>query len=250
MGWYHSYPHTTPFSFHSTSRGLVPLTLTLPLFPFNPQVVGWYHSHPHITALPSHVDLGTQMNYQMLDANFVGLIFSVFNRDPKTQSASEQVCCFQSLNNQQRLIPFQVVPSPRLFFDDFIEPTSYFNGAGDDHREADRQSAVMKLATGAIATIFQLYVKEEHEAYNTIEAKFDDVDRDFTSPNFIRRVSNGAAFATAITKIVSVCHDSQVEAIEAKSRIAKARVAALELYRDTLKAKLTEKESKNRVAVA
>ena len=45
------------------------------------RVVGWYHSHPHITVLPSHVDINTQKDYQMMDGNFVGLIFSVFNKD-------------------------------------------------------------------------------------------------------------------------------------------------------------------------
>ena len=41
----------------------------------NLRVVGWYHSHPNITVWPSHVDLRTQFNYQMLDKDFIGLIF-------------------------------------------------------------------------------------------------------------------------------------------------------------------------------
>eukprot|EP00727_Mastigamoeba_balamuthi_P014337 m51a1_g9528 putative lys-63-specific deubiquitinase brcc36 (291) ;mRNA; f:770440-771615 len=47
------------------------------------RVVGWYHSHPHITVHPSHVDLATQQMYQLMDASFVGLIFSCFNNDGK-----------------------------------------------------------------------------------------------------------------------------------------------------------------------
>ena len=47
-------------------------------------VFGWYHSHPHNTVHPSHVDLATQARYKKMDKNFVGLIFSVFNYDPKT----------------------------------------------------------------------------------------------------------------------------------------------------------------------
>lgn len=43
------------------------------------QVLGWYHSHPHITVWPSHVDVGTQADYQLMDSNFIGLIFSCFN---------------------------------------------------------------------------------------------------------------------------------------------------------------------------
>ncbi|KAH7300082.1 hypothetical protein KP509_24G044200 [Ceratopteris richardii] len=47
------------------------------------RVIGWYHSHPHITVLPSHVDVRTQGMYQLLDAGFLGLIFSCFNEDSK-----------------------------------------------------------------------------------------------------------------------------------------------------------------------
>ena len=47
------------------------------------QVLGWYHSHPHITVWPSHVDVGTQADYQLMDSNFIGLIFSCFNDNDK-----------------------------------------------------------------------------------------------------------------------------------------------------------------------
>ncbi|VEL18165.1 unnamed protein product [Protopolystoma xenopodis] len=46
----------------------------------NLRVIGWYHSHPHISFLPSHVDVMTQYNYQAMDADFIGLIVSVFER--------------------------------------------------------------------------------------------------------------------------------------------------------------------------
>ena len=85
------------------------------------RVIGWYHSHPHITVWPSHVgeyqivivcdsytevvyiiwtarsviqlytiffvcvDVQTQADYQMMDDNFVGLIFAVFNEDKQTK---------------------------------------------------------------------------------------------------------------------------------------------------------------------
>jgi BRCA1/BRCA2-containing complex subunit 3 len=53
-------------------------------------VVGWYHSHPHITAMPSHVDVKTQGQYQQLDVGFIGLIFSVFDK------GRLEICAFQS----------------------------------------------------------------------------------------------------------------------------------------------------------
>lgn len=46
-------------------------------------MLGWYHSHPHITVWPSHVDVGTQADYQLMDENFIGLIFSCFNDSDK-----------------------------------------------------------------------------------------------------------------------------------------------------------------------
>ena len=45
------------------------------------RVVGWYHSHPHITVHPSHIDLGTQKNWQQFNSGFIGLIFSCFDEN-------------------------------------------------------------------------------------------------------------------------------------------------------------------------
>ena len=209
-------------------------------------MVGWYHSHPHITALPSHVDLGTQLNYQMLDVNFVGLIFSVFNHDAKTKSASEQVCCFQSANGQPRLIPFRVLSSAALFvLDEFVISD---DGAAIDEITASKHAAVHRIAISSIASIFELYLKEEQEAYMTVEPPYEGDDNDsaasFGGTNFVRRVSNGAAFAAAIAKIVSVFFDGQMAAIQASNRISEARVAALIRYRDALKGQV---ESKSKV---
>eukprot|EP00294_Goniomonas_avonlea_P001753 CAMPEP_0114550512 /NCGR_PEP_ID=MMETSP0114-20121206/6112_1 /TAXON_ID=31324 /ORGANISM="Goniomonas sp, Strain m" /LENGTH=294 /DNA_ID=CAMNT_0001735289 /DNA_START=8 /DNA_END=892 /DNA_ORIENTATION=- len=60
------------------------------------RVIGWYHSHPHITVLPSHVDVKTQGQYQMLDDGFIGLIFSVFTQEAN-KTGRIQVTAFQSL---------------------------------------------------------------------------------------------------------------------------------------------------------
>eukprot|EP01105_Mastigella_eilhardi_P008189 TRINITY_DN2002_c0_g1_i1.p1 TRINITY_DN2002_c0_g1~~TRINITY_DN2002_c0_g1_i1.p1 ORF type:complete len:265 (-),score=66.49 TRINITY_DN2002_c0_g1_i1:76-870(-) len=67
------------------------------------RVVGWYHSHPHITVRPSHVDVATQANYQMLDNSFVGLIFSCFNHDATTKKGRLQLIAFQSLNTGAKI---------------------------------------------------------------------------------------------------------------------------------------------------
>jgi BRCA1/BRCA2-containing complex subunit 3 len=77
------------------------------------QIVGWYHSHPHITAMPSHVDVRTQGNYQQLDLGFVGLIFSVFD------NGRLDICAFQSRGEGPRIedcqwsrveIPISIAP--------------------------------------------------------------------------------------------------------------------------------------------
>ena len=81
------------------------------------RVIGWYHSHPHITALPSHVDVQTQGNFQLLDRGFIGLIFSVFSSLPDSTSRMQMVG-FQSVSApsagggppvfSQRLVPVSV----------------------------------------------------------------------------------------------------------------------------------------------
>lgn len=65
------------------------------------RVIGWYHSHPHITVLPSHVDVRTQAMYQLLDAGFIGLIFSCFSEDA-LKVGRIQVIAFQSLDGKQQ----------------------------------------------------------------------------------------------------------------------------------------------------
>ncbi|XP_016514337.1 uncharacterized protein LOC107831121 [Nicotiana tabacum] len=65
------------------------------------RVIGWYHSHPHITVLPSHVDVRTQAMYQLLDAGFIGLIFSCFSEDAQ-KVGRIQVIAFQSMDGKQQ----------------------------------------------------------------------------------------------------------------------------------------------------
>ncbi|XP_039122787.1 uncharacterized protein LOC120259272 isoform X5 [Dioscorea cayenensis subsp. rotundata] len=70
------------------------------------RVIGWYHSHPHITVLPSHVDVRTQAMYQLLEAGFIGLIFSCFSEDAQ-KVGRIQVIAFQSLNGKEmHVTPF------------------------------------------------------------------------------------------------------------------------------------------------
>ncbi|XP_075930857.1 lys-63-specific deubiquitinase BRCC36 [Petromyzon marinus] len=84
------------------------------------RVVGWYHSHPHITVWPSHVDVGTQAMYQMMDDCFVGLIFACFSDDKNTKTGRVLLTCFQSMKvpGEEEIarveIPVHVVPCPTI----------------------------------------------------------------------------------------------------------------------------------------
>ncbi|KAK4590432.1 hypothetical protein RGQ29_020835 [Quercus rubra] len=75
------------------------------------RVIGWYHSHPHITVLPSHVDVRTQAMYQLLDAGFIGLIFSCFSEDAN-KVGRIQVIAFQSSDGKQNNVPRPISLSP------------------------------------------------------------------------------------------------------------------------------------------
>eukprot|EP00039_Didymoeca_costata_P004146 m.71598 g.71598 ORF g.71598 m.71598 type:complete len:262 (+) comp12264_c0_seq1:185-970(+) len=78
------------------------------------RIVGWYHSHPHITVWPSHVDVRTQFQYQLMDSTFVGLIFSAFS-DDENKVGKIEATCFQSEFNEgstsyvQKEIPLEIV---------------------------------------------------------------------------------------------------------------------------------------------
>lgn len=101
------------------------------------RVVGWYHSHPHITVWPSHVgkkkrckslfhliqfssvlDIGTQATYQMMDSLFVGVIFSVYQGDPRIRSNQVQLTCFQAQTQADGKLERREVPL-------FIENTAF-----------------------------------------------------------------------------------------------------------------------------
>jgi len=111
------------------------------------QVLGWYHSHPHITVWPSHVDVRTQADYQLLDPNFIGLIFSCFNEADK--KSMMQLICFQSFNKaasgeppwlEHIELPLQIVPTP--------------------------YSTVSSMCASAITRLPNILLEEEQQSYS------------------------------------------------------------------------------------
>jgi len=84
------------------------------------RILGWYHSHPKITVWPSHVDLGTHENYQMLDSDFVGLIFATYLTEGSADTGSShknELVAFQSVRDadtnqlERKVVPVKIVAS-------------------------------------------------------------------------------------------------------------------------------------------
>lgn len=78
------------------------------------RILGWYHSHPKITVWPSHVDLGTQDRFQMMDGDFVGLIFATYLESGADKTThSNELVAFQAAKDGQKLtrkiVPVRII---------------------------------------------------------------------------------------------------------------------------------------------
>jgi len=187
------------------------------------RVIGWYHSHPHITALPSHVDLNTQASYQLLDLNFIGLIFSAFDGKKDTHFWSERLCCFQAgPGNSRKLIPFHIKPSHQF---------KILN------RDSSKKAwAITKHAESAIPTIIALNMKEESDAFRQMENRFKALPAESkTIGNFNRRTFNSSTFVTATTQIGMTLGDSVSENSRVNAALRQDRMHALQKYLQFLK---------------
>jgi len=187
------------------------------------RVIGWYHSHPHITALPSHVDLNTQASYQLLDLNFIGLIFSAFDGKKDTHFWSERLCCFQAgPGNSRKLISFHIKPSHQF---------KILN------RDSSKKAwAITKHAESAIPTIIALNMKEESDAFRQMENRFKALPAESkTIGNFNRRTFNSSTFVTATTQIGMTLGDSVSENSRVNAALRQDRMHALQKYLQFLK---------------
>ena len=170
-------------------------------------VFGWYHSHPHNTVHPSHVDLATRASYQTMNKNFVGLIFSVFNYDPKTGIDTREVTAFQAgkgkgVNNVCINIPLRVVAS------------------GDDKG---------KSVLEALASIPAMLMKEEMDEYN---------DAMKISNGVMNRVHNQACLQTNLAKQNSLVTGPILDSIRAKEKTLQNDIRQLQNEKANLLEKL------------
>jgi len=170
-------------------------------------VSGWYHSHPHITVHPSHVDLATQASYQIMDKDFVGLIFSVFNYDPNTGIDTREVAAFQSVkgeggNNVCRNIPLTVEAS------------------GDD---------LGKTVLDAMASIPAILMEEEMDEYNKAMKN---------SSGVMDRVHNQACLVTHLAKQSSLVTGPMLDSIRLREKSLEEDIKRLEEMKGRLLEKL------------
>ena len=175
--------------------------------PDSVRVLGWYHSHPHITVHPSHVDLTTQAGYQMMDENFVGLIFSVFNYDPNTGIDSKEVAAFQSVQGEgERNICRNI-------------PLSVGGGGGQ----------LGRAVLGAMASIPDILREEEVAEYNKVVGGGQEV---------MDLVHNQACLVAQLAKQNSLVTGPMLDSIRGREKELVDRVEFLKREKEDLLKKL------------
>lgn len=172
------------------------------------RVLGWYHSHPHITVHPSHVDLATQLGYQYMDSNFVGLIFSVFNYDPTTGVDTKEVIAFQSVQGDSgtecRYLPLTIGCTGHS--------TKWISSVNE-----------------ALASLSDILMEEEKEEYN--KAASDSV---------IDQLHNKSVLVARLTENCFTVTEPVVEVTEAHEDLASASIEQLKIERELLKKLIEE----------
>lgn len=171
------------------------------------RVVGWYHSHPHITVWPSHVDIRTQAAYQMMDPLFVGLIFSVYQSDPRMRNNQVQLTCFQSCQGlselERREVPLIIERTP----------LEHYNLEG-------------------IANLPKILIQEEMESYSVNDNENNDP---------IARLHNDAFKTLALVHIVSKVSRPMCDDLIERLNATKLRIKELESIKSTLLQDLEKK---------
>ncbi|KAK7090532.1 hypothetical protein V1264_010316 [Littorina saxatilis] len=176
------------------------------------RVIGWYHSHPHITVWPSHVDVRTQAMYQMMDDNFVGLIFSVFNEDKNTKQSRIQVTCFQAVQggyggseHERYEVPLKITPS----------------------------SAIGWECLEALVELPGILKQEEEEAYQNASVSVPEED-------LISRIHNSAVYTKSLCHVMEVLSGPLMTMLENRLEINRIRHQHLLRQKQQLQKRLTE----------
>jgi len=171
------------------------------------RVVGWYHSHPHITVWPSHIDVRTQADYQLMDDDFIGLIFSIFNHDKNTKMNRVQVSCFQStqIDTEWKRVEVQL----------HIDPSNY--GLND--------ACILSLVE--LPSILR---QEEDEAYSRT-TKISELD-------LLTCLHNGSVYTSSMMKIDESMYIPLLETMEQRVENRMEYLKQLQEKRKRLKSEL------------
>jgi len=176
------------------------------------RVIGWYHSHPHITVWPSHIDVRTQADYQSMDDNFIGLIFSVFNHEKTTNKNSVQVSCFRSVKSASS---FSSDQWERQEVELHIVP-------------ADDGVGLSDVCMEALTSLPHILCEEEQEAYQRTR-RVVDLD-------LLTRVHNSAVYTSGMVQINESMYRPILETLEWTQRNANSRLEELKAERKRLEA--------------
>jgi len=167
------------------------------------RVLGWYHSHPHITVRPSHVDVRTQAMYQLMDPDFIGLIFSVFQQEGSDKFANASIICFQSEEGggsvSSKEIPIHFTP----------------------------HSSDSNLCLKALAEIPQTLYGEEKELYQRS-----------ANTDIIGALHNKAVYMQALSQLVECCEMPCISALRTYEKSLECKLSFLKQQKEELEKNL------------
>jgi BRCA1/BRCA2-containing complex subunit 3 len=177
------------------------------------RVIGWYHSHPHITVWPSHIDVRTQADYQLMDAGFVGLIFSIFNHDKVSKMNRVQVSCFQStqIDSMWERVEVQL--------------------------HIDLAESINMACMTSMVNLPSILREEEDEAY----ARTNQV----SALDIMTRVHNGAVYTSGMIQIDERMYRPLLETMEHRNDRKKKELKELQMEEQKLKHLLTQIKNKD-----
>lgn len=174
------------------------------------RVMGWYHSHPHITVVPSHVDVRTQANYQAMDPDFIGLIFSVFQQETNEKFASASMICFQSEEINGNLERKEILVH--------INPPSITS----------------QHCLQAIAGVSRILYDEE----NALKESSREVKNNgSTYADAVSNIHNSAVFTLAVCQLIECCAMPCISALSAYEESLNIKLQQLKEMKKALKHK-------------
>ncbi|XP_074064062.1 lys-63-specific deubiquitinase BRCC36 [Macrotis lagotis] len=168
------------------------------------QIVGWYHSHPHVTVWPSHVDIRTQANYQMIDECFVGIIFSCFVEDNSDKAGRLLYTCFQSIQSHKNAeyeradIPLHIVP----------------------------QDTMGKASLEAVIELPRILCQEEQDTYHRIHS--------LTHLDAVTKIYNGSVFTNNMCNKMTAISNPLMQWLEDRQEYNRKLLLELENEKEKL----------------